>query len=174
MIESSGVRRDPAVAGGGILMDHGWHALYLALDFFREAPLDMSAQLSRRDEHAVEDEAVVELQFPSGRARIELSWNASRRTNQLRLTGTRGQIVIDDDTLHGNGGSTRFASALSAGSHHADWFAAMLPDVLAALDRPELSHAVFEEAALCLRIIRGCYEAAERARPSRGLKVALP
>src|SRR5205085_2254815 len=29
-------RRDPLVAGGGILMDHGWHALYLALHWFRQ------------------------------------------------------------------------------------------------------------------------------------------
>jgi predicted dehydrogenase len=167
-------RRDPVMAGGGILMDHGWHAVYLALDFFGEAVAQTSAKLHHSSENAVEDEAIVDLQFPSGTARIELSWNASRRTNLLRLTGTRGQIVIDDDTLESSGGRTRFASGLSAGSHHPDWFAAMLPDVLAALHHPELSHAPFEEAALCLRIIQGCYESAGSARPRAGVEAALP
>jgi predicted dehydrogenase len=150
-------RRDPRMAGGGILMDHGWHAIYLALDFFREKPVEMNAKLHRPNESAVEDEAMVELHFPSGPARIELSWNAPLRTSRLRLAGTQGEIAINDDTLEINGSATHFAPGLSAGSHHPDWFAAMLPDVLAALDRPERSHVLFEEAALCLTTVQRCY-----------------
>jgi predicted dehydrogenase len=150
-------RRDPGMAGGGILMDHGWHALYLALDLFGAAPLESKAKLHRPNENAVDDEAMVELQFPSGRARIELSWNATIRANRIRLGGTRGEIAIDDDTLAVNGRETRHSPGLTAGSHHADWFAAMLPDVLAAFEKPELSFAAFEEAAACLRTIQRCY-----------------
>jgi predicted dehydrogenase len=158
-------RRDPILAGGGILMDHGWHALYLALDFFRDGPIETSATLHRPNETAVEDEARVELQFPSGTARIELSWNAPVRANRVKLIGTRGAIVIDDDTLDLNGKKSRFPAGLSAGSHHAEWFTAMLPDVIAAFDKPELSRVPFEEAALCLTIIQRCYAEAG-ARPN--------
>src|SRR5438045_2983123 len=37
-IHTSNWRRDPALAGGGILMDHGWHAVYLALHWFQQSP----------------------------------------------------------------------------------------------------------------------------------------
>ena len=158
-------RRDPAVAGGGILMDHGWHALYLALDFFGETPVDVSARLHRPNDDAVEDEAIVELQFPAGIARIELSWNASVRANRLRLVGTGGFISIDDRMLEVNGKTAQFEPGLSAGSHHADWFAAMLPDVLGAFREPERSHPVFEEAAVCLRTIQRCYTCSGSLRP---------
>src|SRR5215831_10723438 len=40
-------RRDPAVAGGGVLMDHGWHAIYLALHWFDQKPIDVAASLHR-------------------------------------------------------------------------------------------------------------------------------
>src|SRR4051812_23164175 len=31
-------RGNAALSGGGIVMDHGWHAIYLALDWFAESP----------------------------------------------------------------------------------------------------------------------------------------
>ena len=67
-----------------------------------------------------------------------------------------------DGTLHVSGAtteSTTFPSALSAGSHHDDWFAAMVPDVLAAFANPALARPVFEEAAACLSIIQQAYKA---------------
>ena len=48
--------------------------------------------------------------------------------------------------------SIHFESALSAGSHHADWFASMLPDVITSF--PSAAKAAlesFEEAALPYR-----------------------
>ena len=36
-------RRDPAIAGGGVLMDHGWHAIYLASHWFGEKPIEVRA-----------------------------------------------------------------------------------------------------------------------------------
>ena len=40
-------RRDPAIAGGGILMDHGWHAVYLALHWFGQRRRRRQASLHR-------------------------------------------------------------------------------------------------------------------------------
>ncbi|MDQ2918586.1 MAG: Gfo/Idh/MocA family oxidoreductase [Verrucomicrobiota bacterium] len=153
-------RRDPKVAGGGIVMDHGWHSIYLALHWFNEIPELISAELARPNEQSVESEAILELGFPSGETRVELSWNASERANRMKLVGEKGEIGVDDDTLTLNGKSTRFDSALTAGSHHADWFEAMLPDVLAAFRDPKKSRPIFEEAANCLAIIRRAYAVA--------------
>jgi predicted dehydrogenase len=152
-------RRNPSIAGGGILMDHGWHAIYLARHWFGEDPVDTEAELHRA-EIGIEDEATLTLQFPKGRARIFLTWRAERRRNTMRLVGERGEIKIDDDTLWIGDEDIRFESALSAGSHHADWFAAMLPDVMASFRSPEKTRASFDEAALCLSVIRRAYETA--------------
>jgi len=151
-------RRDPAIAGGGVLMDHGWHAIYLARHWFGEDPLEVHASLHRPTSNEVEDEATLTLIFPGGQARIFLTWRAEMRRNTMRLIGERGEIAIDDDTLNAGRESIDFGSALSAGSHHADWFAAMLPDVITSFRQPEFASESFEEAALCLSVIRRAYE----------------
>ena len=151
-------RRDPALAGGGVLMDHGWHAVYLARHWFGEAPSGVRASLHRPAQGAAEDEATLTLAFPGGDARIFLTWRADIRRNTMRLIGHGGEIVIDDDTLRTGGESLCFESALSAGSHHADWFAAMLPDIVAGFRQPETAIESLDEAALCLSVIRRAYQ----------------
>jgi predicted dehydrogenase len=152
-------RRNPTIAGGGILMDHGWHAIYLARHWFGQDPIEIDSELHRAD-IGIEDEATLTLHFSTGRATIFLTWRADRRGNTMRLIGERGEIAIDDDTLKIEDEEIRFESALSAGSHHADWFAAMLPDVIASFRSPEKAQASFDEAALCLSVVRRAYEIA--------------
>lgn len=151
-------RLDPAMAGGGVLMDHGWHAVYLARNWFGEDPIEVEASLRRPSPDAVENEATLALEFPSGRAEIFLTWKAKARRNTVRLVGEYGEIAIDDDRLQVRGETVQFDNALSAGSHHADWFEAMLPDVIASFRAPETARASFEEAALCLSVIRRAYQ----------------
>ena len=151
-------RRDSAIAGGGVLMDHGWHAIYLACHWFGEKPLKIRASLHRPTPKGVEDEATLTLFFPRGHATIFLTWRADVRRNTMRLVGERGEIAIDDDTLRIAGESIHFESRLSTGSHHADWFAAMLPDVIASFHHLEAALQSFDEAALCLSVIRHAYE----------------
>jgi predicted dehydrogenase len=151
-------RRDPAIAGGGVLMDHGWHAIYLARHWFGVEPSEVHASLHRSTKEGVEDEATLTLAFPNGPAKIFLTWKADVRRNTMRLIGERGEIALDDDTLRIGSDSLRFESGLSAGSHHADWFAAMLPDVIASFRQLELASESFEEAALCLSVIRRAYQ----------------
>jgi predicted dehydrogenase len=153
-------RRDPAMAGGGVLVDHGWHAIYLARHWFGEDPVEVEAMLHREMANGIEDEATLRLRFPNGRAKIFLTWRAEARRNTMRLRGEQGEIAINDDTLKISDEEIQFASALSAGSHHADWFEAMLPDVLRSFREPERARESFEEAALCLSVIRRAYQVA--------------
>ena len=153
-------RRDPAIAGGGVLMDHGWHAIYLARQWLGTEPTNVRATLHRATAAGAEDEATLTLDFPGGRAKIFVTWRADARRNTMRLVGERGAIVIDDDTLRVGRESILFENALSSGSHHADWFAAMLPDVIASFREPKLSLEAFEEAALCLSVIQRAYQSA--------------
>jgi predicted dehydrogenase len=154
-------RRDPAVAGGGILMDHGWHAVYLALQWFERSPATVHATLHRPPEGGVEDEASLAIVFPNGSAAIRLTWNSDVRRNRLHLTGELGELSIEDDTLRVTGHfpcCVRFSQPLSAGSHHDDWFAAMLGDVVACFRDPARSTHLLDEAAACLSVIQRAYE----------------
>lgn len=151
-------RRNPAIAGGGILMDHGWHAIYLAHHWFGEEPIDVSASLHRPTSTEAEDEATLSLLFPSGRAKIFLTWKAEARRNTMRLTGEHGEIRIDDDILRIGDDWIQFEAGLSSGSHHPDWFAAMLPHVIHKFQNPEAARDSFEEAALCLSVIQRAYQ----------------
>jgi len=164
-------RFDPAIAGGGIFMDHGWHAVYLALHWFGERPLDIRARLRRPEPAAVEDEVFAVMTFPSGNAVIGLSWNAATRRNTIRLEGVQGEIIVRDDVLivdaQNRRATERFPASLSAGSYHADWFAAMLPDVAAAFADPGSACAMFDEAAACLSIIQRAYGADANEAVSR-------
>ena len=170
--EAGGVnwRRDPSIAGGGILMDHGWHSVYIALHWFDARATSVQADLHHAIDPSlggVEDEARVTIHFPSGQARILLTWNGSSRRNTMRLDGSAGAIAVADDRLEVRGAVRRavtFDSALSAGSAHADWFEAMLPDVLDGFRHPQRSRAVFDEAAQTLAIIRQAYDCAELKR----------
>lgn len=153
-------RTDPNVAGGGILFDHGWHAIYLALHWFGERPIGVNANLRRAGGSAVETDVDLVITFPSGRARIHLTWNGTSRRNAVRLTGDAGTLYADDDVLRVESTNSRnepMAAALSAGSSHADWFAAMLPDVLAAFAEPARSRPMLDEAAQTLAIIEEAY-----------------
>ena len=76
-------RLDPAVAGGGILTDHGWHVFYIVQRWIGARPQALSARLERR-RHAtlsVEDTATVRVTFPDATADILLTWAADERRN---------------------------------------------------------------------------------------------
>ena len=74
-------RREPTLSGGGILMDHGWHAIYLARHWFGDDPGKVEAELHRAA-NGIEDEAKLKLYFPSGSAEIFRDENASRDANR--------------------------------------------------------------------------------------------
>jgi predicted dehydrogenase len=158
-------RQDPRVAGGGILMDHGWHAVYLALHWFHEVPVSSAGELRRTAPDAVESDVDLVLRFPSGDARIVLTWNGAARRNAVTLTGERGAIVVENGTLTCPGLASEPFESLSAGSHHAAWFTAMLPDVTRCFADPDRSRPRLAEAEECLRIIEQVYADAAALAP---------
>ncbi len=155
-------RQDPRVSGGGILMDHGWHAIYLVLHWFGASAAEIrSARLTWPADGGVEREAAVDLDVAKGTASIFLTWSGAARRNTVRLRGSHGEIAVEDDKLivHGRESSLETFPALSAGSHHADWFQAMLPDVVTCFQHRERSRPLFEEAVECLSLITRAYDA---------------
>ncbi|MDE1975925.1 MAG: Gfo/Idh/MocA family oxidoreductase [Elusimicrobia bacterium] len=158
-------RRDPAKSGGGILIDHGWHNLYLIYRTLTPRERDLKPRL--RVERVAgapgaEDEMALSLDFGRTRAHLLLSWRAAERANRATLKFERGALDLEDDLLRVSGARReefRFPEKLSQSSAHPAWFSALLGDFLAALDEPGSGAARenLAEAGFCVRTIAAAY-----------------
>ena len=172
-------RVDPAVAGGGVLTDHGWHVFYVLPAWVGARPTSVGARLEtrRHTAFAVEDTASVRLEFTHASAEILLTWAADERRNRVEVDGTEGRIELRDDmlVLTGKGGERRWPGlpALSDGSHHPDWFHKVVGRFIGAVSGGAVSggavsggarHAEVNlaEAALCCEIEHLARESSRR------------
>lgn len=174
-------RLDPAQAGGGILVDHGWHAFYLACHLADAEPVAISATTSQRKfaTTGVEDTAECTIEFPSARAEILLTWAGDARRNSGTVTGSLGSLTIADGTLVTAIGDrppveTRFAQPLSAGSYHPDWFATMLDDFHVELHDANLRGENFREAETCCRLLERGYASSANGGARMALADPVP
>jgi myo-inositol 2-dehydrogenase / D-chiro-inositol 1-dehydrogenase len=161
-------RVDPAVSGGGVLTDHGWHVAYVVPAWIGARPMTVAARLETRRHaaFAVEDTAAVRLAFPEATVDILLTWAADERGNRVELEGTEGGIELVGDTvvLSRGGAERRFTCppALSDGSHHPDWFHRVADEFLACMATGKAAGNL-AEAGLCVEI-----EALARQSSGRG------
>jgi predicted dehydrogenase len=165
-------RVDPVMAGGGILFDHGWHAIYCVMRW-AGAPVRVAAQLQTRrfHEHPLEDTASVDLDTAVGASNIFLTWAADERTNTIEIDGDQGQIRVLGDVvaLKSNAREQRWSCppSLSEGSHHPDWFGGIAADFVAAATRRAKSN--LDQAILCAQIV----DAAQRSSIAGGVSIGL-
>lgn len=130
-------RTDPSYAGGGIVLDHGWHQLYLMARWIGDAPVGVASTLHTVHTHhaPVEDHATLDLEFPRARGHIELSWAAPHRTNDGAIVGTRGTIRIGDEGLEIRSVDGlryhAYGERLSDSSYHPEWFQALFASTIA-------------------------------------------
>jgi len=154
-------------AGGGIILDHGWHQIYLLMGWMGSRPTRVSAHTRTANSvHLpVEDEARIELAFPGGRGTIELKWTTQRRTNEGTIEGDHGVIRTFDDRLRiENGTGPRelpYSRKLSASSYHPEWFRAVFQYNVLEESRVEADRN-FAEAGALVNVIRGAYRSAAR------------
>jgi predicted dehydrogenase len=166
-------RVDPAMAGGGILFDHGWHALYCIMRWAGGAPRGVAAALETRRFHEwpLEDTATLTLDLASGSGHIYLTWTANERSNHIEVEGEQGGIrVVDDCVLFKSPrGERRWPCPppLSEGSHHPDWFARVADDFRTATADGKKSN--LEEALLCARLI----DLAQRSSAAGGTRLSF-
>lgn len=155
-------RLDPAVAGGGILVDHGWHAFYLVNEWAGNIPHRVKCQLENRkfNDIQVEDTADILFEYEDMKARLFFTWAGQERSNSILIQGTAGEIKVMDDTIlveNGNGSSKiAFDEGISAGSHHPDWYGAVLDEFISEMKNPEASGKNFSEAACCFNLLQHC------------------
>lgn len=162
-------RLDPAVAGGGVLTDHGWHVFYVVTRWIGAAPTAVSATLERRRHRAlpVEDTATVRIEFPAAVADLVLTWAADERRNWAEIAGTEGRLEVREGTLvwHRDGAERSWACPppLSDGSQHPDWFEGVAGEFVDEVTGRASARANLAEATLCVRL-----ESAARESHRRG------
>ncbi|MBE3071899.1 MAG: Gfo/Idh/MocA family oxidoreductase [Acidobacteria bacterium] len=156
-----------ATAGGGVLVDHGWHAFYLVTSLVGGEPLRVRARLHvpSGGADALEDSADVAVTFAGASAQIHLTWRAPLRRNLIVVTGECGRVVLDDDRLlvmpqEGVWSERAFDTPLSGGSHHADWFGAVLDAFGREAENPAARGANLREAGWCVALTEAAYRAA--------------
>lgn len=154
-------RVDPAQSGGGVLIDHGWHVLYLLHVWLGRAPRAVSARLETRRHRAfaVEDTAQVALDYGDAGAEVFLTWAAEERANRVVIEGDRGALRLDGGRLafapKGAGAAAEIwdLPSIAEGSHHPEWFAGVVEEFLAEAREPARRGQNLEEAALCATLL---------------------
>jgi len=169
-------RGEKRIAGGGILVDHGWHALYLLLGMARERPRRVRAVAERRRylDLDVEDTARCTVEFDSLHAELMLTWAGAARRNRWELEGERGRLWIEGDRGELDAPAARvplhFDESLSAGSHHGAWFDAVIDELRREIDDPVTRGRNLREAETCLLMTALAYASSEAA----GVWLELP
>jgi predicted dehydrogenase len=149
-------RIDPELGGGGILFDHGWHALYCTTHW-GGAPDGIAAVLENRRFHArpIEDTATVTLDLPGGSGHIYLTWAGDERCNSIEVEGEQGHISVAGDRIILSTSSAKHhwtcPPSLSEGSHHRDWFGGVAEDFHATVT--SRGRGNLDEALLCAHLI---------------------
>ncbi len=158
-------RRTPDLAGGGILLDHGWHHIYLLLMIMGTFPLAVAARMKplSKDHSGIEGTVELTVSFPAARATIYLTWEAEERSNFGTITGDLGSLYVNDDHLvlsngHGSEVHYDFAEPLSRGSHHLDWMRPVIAEFRRELTEPERRGMNLSEAMMCAQIIHLAYQ----------------
>ncbi|MBI3292675.1 MAG: Gfo/Idh/MocA family oxidoreductase [Elusimicrobia bacterium] len=159
-----GWRLNPTLAGGGIVVDHGWHAFYLVRGLIGEEPQAVTAILQGRQFPAtqLEDTAHCLIRFPNATASVFLTWAAKERRVRGTIVGQGGTLVLDEDhlTLYRQGKTLErwhFPEPLSAGSQHPAWFAGTLSEFHTAIQHPGARAAHLREARACLSLLTATY-----------------
>ena len=151
-------RKDPAISGGGIFVDHGWHNLYLMRRLL--GPKISIVDVVLQPSGSVDDVATALFVAPTASGTMHLSWRSGERSNHAFVVGERGTAELRDDSLtvkaDGLEEMTRFPEKLSGGSAHPEWLASMWPSFEAECSGVNRGENL-AEAAFCLSSIRAAY-----------------
>jgi predicted dehydrogenase len=159
--EGENWRLDPVQAGGGILIDHGWHAFYVVSSWLSSAPRTVAARLETRKHHEwpVEDTVDLFLVYAAATAEIFLTWADSERANRVEIFGTQGVLRLDGGSLKlldADGAKTAdewSVPSVAEGSHHPDWFAGVVDAFFDEMADEKWRGRNLAEATLCANVM---------------------
>lgn len=160
-------RHDRKVAGGGILVDHGTHLVYLACNILQRSPVRVSAFLgdgrhpTGLDMLTAEDTARVYLDFNGPRADLYLSWKAGSRAWFLMVEGTEGTVQFSHDTKlvvrRNNSVEYRTIPSTFDDPFHHGWFGTMFKDFQRTVNSNAIRHPTIIEAMITAEVLEKAY-----------------
>jgi predicted dehydrogenase len=160
-------RRNPTIAGGGILYDHGPHSIYLASDMCGKFPTAVSCSIGRlnpSEDFTTEDTVFLTIDFDGITWAIDLIWASSMRKTYYSVITKTGAIIVENDKLvcvsSDNGYSEAIIPSNFDDSLHPDWFQAMFQDFIHATRNPERQPALLLEALTTSLVIEAAYKSA--------------
>ena len=171
-------RRIKKYSGGGILMDHGPHSIYIIHELLGyPEPLQASCILGNSENryHNTEDTVQLELQFCHEKyASIFLTWASAYRKTRYLVIGTSGSLELDDDkvTLYNNENiTTQDTKAKFNDPSHSNWFGPMFLDFQRRIISSDAYAFQFPllEASMVSRIISAAYASID----NRGQWIAI-
>jgi D-apiose dehydrogenase len=153
-------RVDPKQSGGGVLVDHGWHAFYAVSQWMPGAPRTIAARLETRKHHdwPLEDTADLFLAYADASAEIFLTWAENERRNRVEVSGTNGSLSVDGGRLERRDAQRRLLAeeelpSLTEGSHHPDWFDGVIAEFLGEARGETPPGRNLGEATLCANLV---------------------
>lgn len=164
-------RRELEVSGGGIVLDHGPHSIYLASRLLGRSPSAVRCVLSCPTLGAftdTEDEARLLLEFGAVTVEILLTWRADRRSTSYKLCGAHGEVALDGDTIKSVQGSHLVSESIPSefdDPRHGNWFAALLNEASGYMERRERPERLLSEALSIMAVLDAAYlSASENGR----------
>jgi predicted dehydrogenase len=172
-------RRQRALSGGGIAMDHGSHSLYVCFDWLGAYPQSITAKATclRPELGDAEDNFSASLVFPSGLATIHLTWTAGMRKVIYTVQGESGGIKAEDDEVEislqrrTNGpdvaqGAVEWVTEKSIArsdwmdASHTEWFEPVFEAFATAIERQGFISRDLMDAYMCVAAIEAGYRSA--------------
>jgi predicted dehydrogenase len=155
-------RVNKSISGGGIIMDHGYHNIYLAMHLFGtdfdNVVLEGISYFDSNPE--IENRACFSLEFPKARkATITLDWGAKRREIKNTIYECNSTLKLGDRQIVNSDRTFEFEESLSGDSVHGTWFYDVFNDFLTLRESKEKTH--FLEAIKVLEGIDSLYKQAK-------------
>ena len=154
---------------GGVLLDHGTHLIYQALDVAGtpSAVRCWTGRL-RHVEYDVEDTASLLLEYPERVVSMFLTWAARHRENRIRFVGETGSIewLGGELRLESQGQVKRldFTRELDKASYWS-WFAGLFAEFVAAMDAGA-GEAQLQDITAVASVLELAYESSNAGGPA--------